>query len=257
MLVVTTCVFPNVTKTLPDIWMKYCADVAACWVGLTGGNHSRDPVSDMKRKPSSKTMLVSNIIVTTVNPRSHQRSCCEACFWHTKPKQSTSSAFKYTYLWLWKPFKGCGCRWLCAKILYLLVSRQEPVGKFRACVHFCVIHTSIQYNFPLHPSSDSFSLSASSFFFSPFCSIRASQLPFRPQKYDVWCSNDLQTISGNAHHESWKCIFPFPLWRRLHAHREIYTVIAFSFSASFFSPLSHPPSVLWWASLPLPIRFPV
>ena len=81
----------------------------------------------------------------------------------------------------------------------------------------------------------------------PFLSsIRAFQLPFRPQKYDIWCSNDLQTISGNAHHESWKCIFPFPLWRRLHAHREIYTVIAFSFSASFSFSHLYPLSVPWW-----------
>lgn len=105
----------------------------------------------------------------------------------------------------------------------------------------CVIHPSIPTYFHLHPLSDSFSPCAS--FFS---SIWAFQLPFRPQKYDVCCSNDLQTISGNAHHESWKCIFPFPLWRRLHAHREIYTVIAFSFSASFSFPLLHPPSVLCW-----------
>ena len=40
MLVVMTCVFPNVTEALPDIWIKYCADVAARRDGLTGGNHS-------------------------------------------------------------------------------------------------------------------------------------------------------------------------------------------------------------------------
>lgn len=40
MLVVMTCVFPNVAKTLPGIWIKYCADVAAWRDRLTGGNHS-------------------------------------------------------------------------------------------------------------------------------------------------------------------------------------------------------------------------
>lgn len=77
MLVVMTCVFPNVTKALPGIWIKYCADVAAWRDELTGGNHSRVPVCDMKR--SSKNMLVLNIIPATVNPRSHQGSCCKAC----------------------------------------------------------------------------------------------------------------------------------------------------------------------------------
>lgn len=48
------------------------------------------------------------------------------------------------------------------------------------------------------------------------------------RKYDIWCSNDLQTVSGNVHHESWKCIFPFPLWRGLHAQRKIYSAVALS-----------------------------
>lgn len=131
------------------------------------------------------------------------------------------------------------------------VTRQEPVGKSGACIHscsqYCVINPSQPFP-PLHPLSDSFSLRLLFF----FCSIWASPLPFRPQKYDVWCSNDLQTISGNAHHESWKCIFPFPLWRRLHAHREIYTVIAFSFSDSFslFSLASSLCAVLTVSSVP-------
>lgn len=60
MLVVMTCVFPNVSKTLPGIWIKYCADVAAWRDRLTGGNHSRVSVNDMKRKPSSKTEYYSN-----------------------------------------------------------------------------------------------------------------------------------------------------------------------------------------------------
>lgn len=40
MLVVMTCVSPKVTRTLPDIGVKGCADVAALRDGLTGGNHS-------------------------------------------------------------------------------------------------------------------------------------------------------------------------------------------------------------------------
>lgn len=75
--------------------------------------------------------------------------------------------------------------------------------------------------------------------FFPLRSIRTWKLPFRPQKYDIWCSNDLQTISGNVHHESWKCIFPFPLWRGLHAQRKIYSAVAFSIAAFSRSALTH------------------
>lgn len=38
--------------------------------------------------------------------------------------------------------------------------------------------------------------------FSLLSSIKKSKLPFRPQKYDIWRSNDLQAISGNVHRES-------------------------------------------------------
>ena len=40
MSVVMTCVFPDVSKVLQDIWVKCCADVAAWKDGLTGGNRS-------------------------------------------------------------------------------------------------------------------------------------------------------------------------------------------------------------------------
>lgn len=150
-----------------------------------------------------------------------------------------------------KATKVWGGQRLWGNMLYSLVTRQEPAGKSRPCVLFCsqdcVIHPSQPIS--LYTLSDSLCLSPSlslCFFF--LSSIWAFQLPFKPQKYDVWCSNDLQTVSGNAHHESWKCIFPFPLWRRLHAQREIYTAIAFSFCASFsfFLSLLHPPIVLCW-----------
>lgn len=198
-----------------------------------------------KEKQAQK--LVSNIIPITVNPCSHQGSCCKACFWYTKPKENKKKqhilSFKYTSFVAIPVF---GCQWSCAKMLYLLVTGQEPVGKSRACVHACIIH--------LTEPIFSCSLFLSVCFFS-FSSIRTSKLPFRPQKYDIWCSNDLQTISGNVHHESWKCIFPFPLWRRLHAHRKIYTAVAFSFSAllsvSWILPLCCDDCLL------LPINFPV
>lgn len=90
MLVVMTCVFPNVAKPLPGIWIKYCADVAAWRDGLTGGNHSKEfqPMT----WEDEQAQLCWCWTPTTVNPCSHQGSCCKACFWYTKPNQNTSSA---------------------------------------------------------------------------------------------------------------------------------------------------------------------
>lgn len=85
-------------------------------------------------------------------------------------------------------------------------------------------------------------------------SIKKSKLPFRPQKYDIWRSNDLQTISGNVHHESWKCIFPFPLWG-LHARRRFNTIVAVSFLL-FFLPLCLESSHCCADFLLLPLHFP-
>lgn len=75
-----------------------------------------------------------------------------------------------------------------------------------------------------------FFLAVSIYFPSP--ALKKSKLPFRPQKYDIWRSNDLQPISGNVHRESWKCIFPFPLWG-LHARRRFNTIVAVSFLLFF------------------------
>lgn len=144
----------------------------------------------------------------------------------------------------------CGCQRLCGKYA---VFTSYQTGASRQIQTLCpVLHASCA-SFT-HPSLCislylTLSLSLSCTFF--FSSIWAFQLPFRPQKYDVWCSNDLQTVSGNAHHESWKCIFPFPLWSRLHAHREIYAVIGFSFSVSLsFSLISSLCAVLIIYSFP-------
>lgn len=73
-------------------------------------------------------------------------------------------------------------------------------------------------------------MSVSSFFFlpSPPPALEHRRCHLGHRKYDIWCSNDLQTVSGNVHHESWKCIFPFPLWRGLHAQRKIYSAVALS-----------------------------
>lgn len=89
--------------------------------------------------------------------------------------------------------------------------------------------------------------------FSPLSSIKKSKLPFRPQKYDIWRSNDLQTISGNVHRESWKCIFPFPLWG-LHAHRRFNTIVAVSFLGFFPLSVSWIILLLHWLS-PSPTSF--
>lgn len=187
--------------------------------------------------------LVLSFIQITVNPCSHRESCCKACFWYTQTKKRALNTPSQPF----KDIRVFVCQWLCGKMLDVQLTKQEQVGRSRARLHCGIIHltetiscSTLYLTFSVHVC-----VCVLLFIFS---SIRTLKLPFRQQKYDIWSSNDLQTISGNVHHESWKCIFPFPLWRRLHAHRKIYTTVVFSLPSS--PSVSDPPSVLRWQFSP-------
>lgn len=120
MSVVMTCVFPNVSKILPDIWVKYCADVAAWKDGLTGGNRSavfslwhekerglRNCVGVKCDSSYSKSSLSSGF------------SLWSSTFWHTTPNRNTSSALNTPISRFWEPVQFAGASGFVVKMLYL------------------------------------------------------------------------------------------------------------------------------------------